>query len=128
MSDEFWLENPCNLFSSVNILPKTYLSFEEQCNAVTRMILVIYIAMVLAKFKYSLIFLINSIFFIIIFYYLQKNTMSITEGYEETIPLQQWQNIPPPNDLKITSPSQYTFCNDNFAAWQNQNCYSRNQS
>lgn len=128
MSNEFWLENPSVLFLNMNILPRPYLSFAEQCNVVTRMIFILYIGMVLVRFQYSSIFLINSLFFIIIFYYLQKNIMSVTEGFEETLPLQNWQQIPSPDNLKILNSSQNTFCNDQFPAGHDQNFYSRNQS
>lgn len=46
----------------------------------------------------------------------------------EYVPLQQWNNIPSPNKLKINNPTQYRFCLDQQPDIQNQSFYSKNQA
>lgn len=50
------------------------------------------------------------------------------EHYTDQLPLQQWNNIPPPDKLKIQTPSQTRFCLDQRALPMNQSYYSVNQA
>jgi len=73
-ANKFWLENLGALLSSTDIVPTTDMSLEKQFNAITRIVLIIFIIMWLFDFKHKIEFLLCSITFIIILYYIQKNT------------------------------------------------------
>lgn len=80
-----WFQGLSNLFCSKNLLPMSNMSLEEQINAITRIVLVIFIIILLFDLKCSMIFLIVSLVFIIILYYLQRNMMEKfkTESFKE---------------------------------------------
>ena len=83
-ANKFWLENLGSLFSSIQIVPLNSMSLEEQLNAMTRLILFIFVIQLLFDFKYAIPFLIISSVFIIILYYIQKRTMQrCQENYKE---------------------------------------------
>ncbi len=82
--EPFWLENPLVLFKHIKFIPKPHMTIEEQMNCVTRFVLFIYLILHLIGFNQSLLFLILSIIFIIILYYLQKSKSQMTyENYNQ---------------------------------------------
>lgn len=83
---KFWLENLGSLFSSIQLVPHGNVTLAEQLNAITRLVLIIGVVMWLFNFKYGLHFLIISLVFIIIIYYIQKNTMQrCRENFETPV-------------------------------------------
>jgi hypothetical protein len=44
------------------------------------------------------------------------------------LPLQEWTDIPSPDNLRILNPSQYRFCKDDSYTGENQQYYSPNQA
>ena len=84
LSSTFWLENPIILCKEMKFLPKKNMTCEEQNNSITRLVFFIFLIMYLLQYKYSTLFLILSLIFIIILYYFQKNKMTTTyENYSE---------------------------------------------
>jgi hypothetical protein len=77
MSSIFWLENPITLCKSGTIIPKNHMSKEDQVNSITRLVIFIFLIMYLLDVKHSFLFLLLSIFFIIILYYLQKKEVQM---------------------------------------------------
>ena len=73
--NEFWLENPSNLLCSTELIPLQGMSLASQLNAVTRLLLLIFVVLLLLDFKWASLFLLLSILFIIILYYIQKSQM-----------------------------------------------------
>lgn len=73
--NEFWLENITNLFCTFNLVPLDDMSPAEQMNALTRLVIVVFIVLFILDFKFSLLFLLLSLLFIIILYYIQKKNM-----------------------------------------------------
>jgi hypothetical protein len=118
----FWLNDVTYLFNDFKIIPDPEDDLETKCNLYTRIILLLWMLMVIFDYEYASIFLINSLVFIIILYYIQRKTM--TENYtpceylhpkqvcSPSIPLKDWQSIPKGNNLKIVNPSKNRFCND----------------
>ena len=80
MHSTFWLENPIVLLKDIKFIPKNTMSKEEQMNCITRLIIFLFLLMYLINYKNSFLFLILSLIFIIILYYLQKRQMT-TEHY-----------------------------------------------
>lgn len=80
--DPFWLEHPTILFRNIKLLPKHDMNLEEQMNCITRLIIFVFLILYLIGYDQSILFLILSIIFIIILYYLQKNKMSTRENYQ----------------------------------------------
>ena len=82
-NETFWLENIKNLFCSVQIVPTTNMSLEQQMNALTRFTIFIFLILLLVNYKYDLIFLFFALIIIIILYYLQRSRMSnIQENFQ----------------------------------------------
>jgi len=81
---KFWVENLGALFGSVQVVPHTNMTLEEQLNSISRLVLLAAIIMWLFNFKYTAQFLIVSLAFIIIIYYMQRRTMQKckSENYE----------------------------------------------
>jgi len=74
-SKKFWTENINCLFSSIQLVPHPNMPLQEQLNSITRLILIISTIMWLLNFKHTDYFLIISLAFIIIIYYIQRNKM-----------------------------------------------------
>ena len=72
--EKFWLKNFKNLFSS-KIIPNKGMDLSDKLNAITRLIIIIFLVLFLLDFKYHLVFLILSLLFIIIIYYIKRKKM-----------------------------------------------------
>lgn len=111
-NNKFWIENIGCLFKSNYIVPLTSMSLENQLNTLTRLVLTIVIILLFFNFNYSLYFLIFSLLFIIIIYYIQKKEMKRTakENFEVIY------TKPDYNLNKITynnvHPKKIPFCDD----------------
>lgn len=81
MKSTFWIENPTSLLKNFNLIPKNTMSFEEQMNCLTRLVFSVFIVLLLFGYKYSQLFFIISIFFIVILYYIQRNNMDTKENF-----------------------------------------------
>jgi len=79
-NNKFWLESFKDLFCSSNLAPLPDMSLEEQMNALTRTVFIIFIILLLLDYRYDLLFLFISLIFIIILYYIQKKQMK--ENYK----------------------------------------------
>jgi hypothetical protein len=75
MNNTFWTENLSSLFNNIQIVPIGNLCLSEQMNAISRLVIVVFVVMWLFDFKYALYFLTFSLLFIIIIYYIQRNKM-----------------------------------------------------
>ena len=78
----FWLERPYALFSNMRLIPRDYMNLAEQMNALTRFVFLVFLVLHLFGFHEAKMFLMISLIFIIVLYYLQKKQMSICESYE----------------------------------------------
>ena len=79
--DKIWIENFRELFCNFNVIPCNGMSLKHQLNAITRLVILIFIILfLLFDFRYALLFFVLSLLFIIILYYIQRNTMN--ENYE----------------------------------------------
>lgn len=72
IEEEFWVENPCVLFNFY-LIPDSLMTEKAKFNALTRMAIIIFIVMFFSGIKYSSIFLILSILFILLLYYKKMN-------------------------------------------------------
>ena len=54
--NKLWLENPLNLVCDTSMIPLEGMSYTEPMNAITRLVIVIFIIMLLVGFKDSLFF------------------------------------------------------------------------
>lgn len=82
--EKFWLEDPKYLFSILKIIPKENMSLESQMNSLTRLVVCVFLILYLLGYKQSFLFLLLSLFFIIILYYLQKTKMTTRENFLDT--------------------------------------------
>lgn len=65
---QVWLQNPLVLLTSFEIVPKPEMSIEEKINAITRLVIVVFVIMLVVKYKHSLAFLLISLALIILTY------------------------------------------------------------
>lgn len=79
--EKFWLEDPKYLFNAFKVIPKDNMSIERQMNSLSRLVICVFLVLYLLGYKQSLLFLLLSLFFIIILYYLQKSKMSTRENF-----------------------------------------------
>lgn len=130
----FWLENVFELFCNVQIIPTLSMSLESQFNALTRLFIIISVLLfIVTGFQTSFTFLIFSILFIIILYYIQKKMANNqTENYEH--PSMMWKNnitsSPPSYDSNHIQTAQANHINKMMlpVEWANTNCYSNNST
>ena len=73
--NKLWIENVSNLFCSYTLIPMTGMSLAEQMNSLSRLVIFIFTILLATGFKSSFLFLLLSLLFIIILYYIQKNSM-----------------------------------------------------
>ena len=85
-----WFQGLSNLFCSKDLLPLSNMTLEQQINAITRSVIIIFVIIMLFDVKCALVFLVVSVIFIIILYYLQRSAMSKKE--------EQFENTPDPED------------------------------
>lgn len=69
---EFWLNNPAELFCSLNVIPTDNMTLQSQLNAITRLILIISIILLIFNVRNSIIFLVTTLVITIITFYTQK--------------------------------------------------------
>ena len=81
-NSKFWLYDPKQLFSSADIIPLDNMTFEEQLNSITRLIIIIYIILGLMEYKHSIQFFILSILFIILIFLINKEMSKNKENFE----------------------------------------------
>lgn len=103
--DMIWLENPYNLFSSPKLVPMEGMTFTEQMNAITRLIIIISLVLFLLGFKQSFLFLLLAMSFIVILYYIQKRNME-QQNKEKFTPYKRG------NLSMFKDPYAKTFCDD----------------
>lgn len=73
----FWVEAPLCLLSGIQIRqPWEQMSLEERMNNITRIVIVVFIIMLLARVKHAQTFLIIALLVIIIFYYAKKRRLN----------------------------------------------------
>lgn len=73
--NKFWLENIPNLFCTFTLLPLQGMSLAAQMNALSRFSIIIFFVLLLLGFRFSGLFLLLSLLFIIILYYIERNNM-----------------------------------------------------
>jgi hypothetical protein len=97
--NNLWFENPLNLVCNSDLVPLEGMTYSEQMNAITRLVILIFIVMILVGFNNSFFFLIISLVFIIILYYLQRKQMERTsENYS-------YNN----NNINMTTPNYHDY-------------------
>ena len=81
--NKLWVENISNLFCSSTLIPMNGMSLAEQMNSLSRFVIFIFMILLTIGFRCSVLFLVLSLLFIIILYYIQKNNMerSVAENY-----------------------------------------------
>ena len=99
-----WVENPLELFCNFHVIPLNSMCLEEQMNAFTRFIFIVFLLMLIfmSNSRISFIFLFFSLLFIIILYYIQKRTMDNyqAEHFQNVVPSGRTSNVGcPPNKL-----------------------------
>ena len=108
--NKLWLENPVNLLCDYKFIPLEGMNYTDQMNAISRLILIIFITMLIIGFKESFIFLFFSLLFIIIIYYMQINKMK--ERFETTSSCQQRKIIPTVQQQYHVKPKPYMYKNN----------------
>lgn len=113
LKNKIWLENMPSLFCSPSLVPLDGMSLAEQMNSLTRLVIVIFIILLIIDYRFSGLFFLISLLFIIILYYIQKNNMERfgTENYSP--PHKAKINVCPANSINDLGNSQ-RFANDDM--------------
>ena len=82
MSNNIWLCDLKKLFEKFEFFPNKNECLEKQLNSVTRFILLVFIILILFDWKYAILFLIITLLFIIILYYIKRSNMSTRENFK----------------------------------------------
>lgn len=96
IKEKFWLLDPLELFKPY-FIPSSSMTFSSKLNAMTRLVLIIGMVLIALKVKYSFVFIILSILFIILLYFSKMNTERFQNLLNYKLPLNQ-QNVNLIND------------------------------
>lgn len=105
--EKFWLEDPKYLFSILKIIPKDDMTLESQMNCLSRLVLLVSLILYLVNYKQTFLFMLLSLFFIIILYYLQKSKMTIHENFEGVGNMSNMSNMSKVNNVSNMSTKRY---------------------
>ena len=96
--NKIWFQNLPELFCDFKIIPTTDMNLEQQLNAITRLVLILFIIILLFNVKQSFIFLAVSLIFIIVFYFVQKKNLEqfIKESFTMNKNLSTYNSKPIP--------------------------------
>jgi len=78
-----WLQSPGCLFTDFRIIPTGGMTLAEKVNTITRLIIIIFIIMLIVRFKYAIHFLIIALVILIIAYYSRKRADKNHKHHEE---------------------------------------------
>ena len=136
-NSSFWLYNIKDLFCSLQIIPTTHMTKPQKFNALTRLVLILFLILWCIDFRLALIFLILSLIIIIILYCLQRKPMTdVKENFinsydveyiktpQNLLPPQSFRKIKlePIQEFTLYSPQQNTLCNDGVGPSSYQEC------
>lgn len=135
--EKLWLEYIPNLICDFSLIPLQGMTLAEQMNALTRLVLIVYLVLFLFGVNHTIIFLLLSLLFIIILFYIQRKNMETfkTEYYTPGISAMKLEKNPQTGRQQIVynDPSSKRFCNDERpldgpdGAFNNPNWVSVNQ-
>lgn len=77
--NKLWVENISNILCSYTLIPMSGMTLAEQMNSLSRLVIFIFMILLTTGFQCSVLFLLLSLLFIIILYYIQKNRMESFE-------------------------------------------------
>lgn len=99
--NKFWIENINCLFSSAQVVPLNNMSMNQQLNAITRLVLVIFVVALLFNFRYGLHFLVFSLVFLIIIWYIQRKRMNGSHKENFTMATARTSSVAPNAGLNV---------------------------
>lgn len=101
-----------DLFSGTTIIPLSNMTFSEQLNSLTRLILVIFVILLLFEFKHALTFLVLSLLFIIILYRIEKSKIEMKKAEKFTMTFNSVKNSPGIRNVEIDTGQKLLYVND----------------
>ena len=72
LTDQLWVNNISMLFCNSELLPLSNISFNKKINAVTRLVIIIFLMISIFNIKYGLYFLLSTLIIILIITFLKK--------------------------------------------------------
>ena len=123
MGEKFWIDDPCEIFD-IRIFPTADMTKDEKLNALTRLTILVSIALYASKYNQWYIFLIVSLLLIMAVKTRNKTPPMLKEDFTlvptytstdmnvtTVAPLfaEEWQIYPPSYDLYTNTPPQTTF-------------------
>lgn len=70
--DTFWVEAPFCLLTDFRVIPREEMTLEQKMNTITRIVILVFLVMLIAKYKHAMAFLLISIVLIVILYYAKR--------------------------------------------------------
>ena len=123
IKEKFWLLDPAELLKPY-FVPDSSMTFSAKLNALTRLAIILGIVLVALKVKYSFVFIILSILFIILLYFSKMNTEQFDKLMNYKLPLNQQntnfiddrilanKNVNVPNIRSFCAKSDYPYNKD----------------
>jgi hypothetical protein len=84
IDEEIWLNDP-TVLAGCHLFPDSVMTKNSKFNALTRLVIVIWLILFALEIKYSYIFLILSILFIILLYYTKMNREHYTDSFQQKV-------------------------------------------
>ncbi len=98
---KFWAENPLALLERFDVVPREEMTLEEKLNAVTRLVIIIFIILLVARYKHATIFLLSALLIILILYRFQNPNKAHKEKRDRS-------------PIRMQDRSRYSRDSDNF--------------
>jgi hypothetical protein len=71
-SEPFWVEDPMALLTDFSLVPRAKMSLEQKLNVITRIVIIVWILLLVIKYKHATLFLMTSLLVIVLIYYSKK--------------------------------------------------------
>ena len=70
--DCFWVEDPLALLTDFTLIPRAKMSLEQKMNIITRIVIVVWILLLVIKYRHATVFFLATLLVIVLIYYSRK--------------------------------------------------------
>jgi hypothetical protein len=70
--EPFWAEDPVALLTDFSLVPRAKMSLEQKLNVITRIVIIVWILLLIIKYKHATLFLMTSLLVIVLIYYSKR--------------------------------------------------------
>ncbi|MEO7398152.1 MAG: hypothetical protein ABIW84_06270, partial [Ilumatobacteraceae bacterium] len=70
--ERMWIEDPLALLTDFTLIPRAKMSLEQKMNVITRIVIIVWILLLVVKYRHATVFFLATILVIVILYYSRK--------------------------------------------------------